>query len=106
MFPPAANDTGEPFTQNENRHLSCGFPAPSPHERALLTERVLWAPSLKRANDPRRYAVERSSAVARTENDSRDLASSVGATATAVAAQRAIASQGPGALLVATSPQH
>lgn len=37
--------------------------------------------------------------VARTENDTWDLASSVGATATAVAAQRAIASQGPDALL-------
>lgn len=37
--------------------------------------------------------------MARTENDSWDLASSVGATATAVAAQRAIASQGPDALL-------
>jgi methyltransferase (TIGR00027 family) len=37
--------------------------------------------------------------VARTENDTWDLASSVGATATAVAAQRAIASQGPAPLL-------
>jgi methyltransferase (TIGR00027 family) len=37
--------------------------------------------------------------VARTENDTWDLASSVGATATAVAAQRAIASKGPDALL-------
>jgi methyltransferase (TIGR00027 family) len=37
--------------------------------------------------------------VARTDNDSWDLASSVGATATAVAASRAIASQGPDALL-------
>lgn len=37
--------------------------------------------------------------MARTENDTWDLASSVGATATAVAAQRAIASQGPDALL-------
>jgi len=37
--------------------------------------------------------------VSRTENDTWDLASSVGATATAVAAQRAIASQGPDALL-------
>lgn len=35
----------------------------------------------------------------RTDNDTWDLASSVGATATAVAAQRAIASQAPGALL-------
>lgn len=35
----------------------------------------------------------------RTENDTWDLASSVGATATAVAAQRAIASQGPNPLL-------
>lgn len=37
--------------------------------------------------------------MARTENDTWDLASSVGATATAVAAQRAIASQGPEPLL-------
>ncbi len=37
--------------------------------------------------------------MSRTENDTWDLASSVGATATAVAAQRAIASQGPDALL-------
>lgn len=37
--------------------------------------------------------------MARTENDTWDLASSVGVTATAVAAQRAIASQGPDALL-------
>ena len=37
--------------------------------------------------------------MARTENDTWDLASSVGATATAVAAQRAIASKGPDALL-------
>lgn len=37
--------------------------------------------------------------MARTENDTWDLASSVGATATAVAAQRAIASQGPNPLL-------
>jgi methyltransferase (TIGR00027 family) len=37
--------------------------------------------------------------VARTDNDTWDLASSVGATATAVAAQRAIASTGPDALL-------
>ncbi len=37
--------------------------------------------------------------MARTDNDSWDLASSVGATATAVAASRAIASQGPDALL-------
>jgi methyltransferase (TIGR00027 family) len=37
--------------------------------------------------------------VARTDNDSWDLASSVGATATSVAAARAIASQGPDALL-------
>jgi methyltransferase (TIGR00027 family) len=37
--------------------------------------------------------------VARTENDTWDLASSVGATATAVAASRAMASQGPDALL-------
>ncbi|OBG91398.1 SAM-dependent methyltransferase [Mycobacterium sp. E3251] len=37
--------------------------------------------------------------MARTENDTWDLASSVGATATAVAAQRAIASQGPDPLL-------
>ena len=36
---------------------------------------------------------------ARTDGDSWDLASSVGATATAVAASRAMASQGPGALL-------
>jgi methyltransferase (TIGR00027 family) len=35
----------------------------------------------------------------RTDNDSWDLASSVGATATAVAASRAVASQGPDALL-------
>ncbi|OBI11876.1 SAM-dependent methyltransferase [Mycobacterium sp. E2462] len=37
--------------------------------------------------------------MARTDNDTWDLASSVGATATAVAAQRAIASQGPNPLL-------
>ena len=37
--------------------------------------------------------------MARTENDTWDLASSVGATATAVAAQRAMASQGPDRLL-------
>ncbi|MBS1692453.1 MAG: class I SAM-dependent methyltransferase [Actinobacteria bacterium] len=37
--------------------------------------------------------------MARTDNDSWDLASSVGATATAVAASRALASKGPGALL-------
>ncbi len=37
--------------------------------------------------------------MARTENDTWDLASSVGATATAVAMQRAMASQGPDALL-------
>ena len=37
--------------------------------------------------------------MARTENDTWDLASSVGATATAVAAQRAIASRGPEPLL-------
>lgn len=37
--------------------------------------------------------------MARTENDTWDLASSVGATATAVAAQRAIASKGPNPLL-------
>ncbi|CQD15778.1 methyltransferase, putative, family protein [Mycobacterium lentiflavum] len=37
--------------------------------------------------------------MARTENDTWDLASSVGATATAVATQRAMASQGPDALL-------
>lgn len=37
--------------------------------------------------------------MARSDNDSWDLASSVGATATAVAAQRAIASQGPDPLL-------
>src|ERR1700734_289985 len=37
--------------------------------------------------------------MARTENDTWDLASSVGATATAVAASRAMASQGPDALL-------
>ncbi|OBH84291.1 SAM-dependent methyltransferase [Mycobacterium scrofulaceum] len=37
--------------------------------------------------------------MARTENDTWDLASSVGATATAVAAQRAIASKGPDPLL-------
>lgn len=37
--------------------------------------------------------------MARTDNDTWDLASSVGATATAVAAQRAIASTGPDALL-------
>src|SRR4051812_39320783 len=37
--------------------------------------------------------------MARTDNDSWDLASSVGATATAVAASRAIASQGPDPLL-------
>lgn len=37
--------------------------------------------------------------MARTENDTWDLASSVGATATAVAAQRAIASKGPAPLL-------
>ena len=37
--------------------------------------------------------------MARTENDTWDLASSVGATATAVAAQRAIASKGPEPLL-------
>lgn len=37
--------------------------------------------------------------MSRTENDTWDLASSVGATATAVAAQRAIASQGPDPLL-------
>jgi methyltransferase (TIGR00027 family) len=37
--------------------------------------------------------------LARTDNDSWDLASSVGATATAVAASRAVASQGPDALL-------
>ena len=37
--------------------------------------------------------------MARTENDTWDLASSVGATATAVAASRAVASQGPDALL-------
>jgi methyltransferase (TIGR00027 family) len=37
--------------------------------------------------------------VPRTDNDSWDLASSVGATATAVAASRAVASQGPDALL-------
>ncbi|WP_231614268.1 class I SAM-dependent methyltransferase [Mycobacterium nebraskense] len=42
---------------------------------------------------------EGSPVVARTENDTWDLASSVGATATAVAAQRAIASKGPDALL-------
>ena len=35
--------------------------------------------------------------MARTENDTWDLASSVGATATAVAMQRAMASQGPDA---------
>jgi methyltransferase (TIGR00027 family) len=38
-------------------------------------------------------------AMARTENDSWDLASSVGATATAVASSRAMASQGPNPLL-------
>src|SRR6201991_5385412 len=37
--------------------------------------------------------------MARTENDTWDLASSVGATATAVATQRAMASQGPDPLL-------
>lgn len=37
--------------------------------------------------------------MARTDNDTWDLASSVGATATAVATSRAIASEGPGALL-------
>src|SRR6202020_2935492 len=37
--------------------------------------------------------------MARTEGDTWDLASSVGATATAVAASRAVASQGPDALL-------
>ena len=37
--------------------------------------------------------------MARTEGDTWDLASSVGATATAVAASRATASQGPDALL-------
>ena len=37
--------------------------------------------------------------MARTDNDTWDLASSVGATATAVAASRAAASQGPDALL-------
>jgi len=37
--------------------------------------------------------------MARTDNDSWDLASSVGATATAVAASRAMASQGPNPLL-------
>ena len=37
--------------------------------------------------------------MARTDNDSWDLASSVGATATAVAASRAVASKGPDALL-------
>ena len=37
--------------------------------------------------------------MARTDNDTWDLASSVGATATAVAASRAVASQGPDALL-------
>jgi methyltransferase (TIGR00027 family) len=37
--------------------------------------------------------------MARTDNDSWDLASSVGATATAVAASRAMASKGPDALL-------
>jgi methyltransferase (TIGR00027 family) len=37
--------------------------------------------------------------MARTDNDSWDLASGVGATATAVAASRAVASQGPDALL-------
>jgi len=37
--------------------------------------------------------------VARTDNDTWDLASSVGATATAVAASRAMASQDPDALL-------
>src|SRR6202012_2884244 len=37
--------------------------------------------------------------MARTEDDSWDLASSVGATATMVAASRALASQGPNALL-------
>jgi methyltransferase (TIGR00027 family) len=37
--------------------------------------------------------------LARTDNDSWDLASSVGATATAVAASRAVAAQGPDALL-------
>ena len=37
--------------------------------------------------------------MARTENDTWDLASSVGATATAVATQRAMASQGPEPLL-------
>lgn len=37
--------------------------------------------------------------MARTDNDSWDLASSVGATATAVAASRAVAAQGPDALL-------
>jgi methyltransferase (TIGR00027 family) len=37
--------------------------------------------------------------MARTDNDSWDLASSVGATATAVAASRAVASQGPDPLL-------
>ena len=37
--------------------------------------------------------------MARTENDTWDLASSVGATATAVATQRAMASQGPHRLL-------
>ncbi|MDT5325403.1 MAG: hypothetical protein QOF25_2555, partial [Mycobacterium sp.] len=37
--------------------------------------------------------------MARTDGDTWDLASSVGATATAVAASRAMASQGPDALL-------
>jgi O-methyltransferase involved in polyketide biosynthesis len=37
--------------------------------------------------------------MARTDNDTWDLASSVGATATAVAASRAMASQGPDPLL-------
>ncbi|MGZ6777409.1 MAG: class I SAM-dependent methyltransferase, partial [Mycobacterium sp.] len=37
--------------------------------------------------------------MARTDNDTWDLASSVGATATAVAASRAVASQGPDPLL-------
>ena len=37
--------------------------------------------------------------MARTEGDTWDLASGVGATATAVAASRAVASQGPDALL-------
>src|ERR1700742_1551530 len=37
--------------------------------------------------------------MARTDNDSWDLASSVGATATAVAASRAVASKGPDKLL-------